>query len=506
MTTPRVETSSGRLAGEATDGVVAFRGIPFAEPPTGPRRFRPPVRIAPWAGVRDATRFGASAPQEGGLAAALLGGAAQRTDEDCLSLNVWTPAADAGRRPLLVWLHGGGFATGAGSLPLFDGSRLARRGDVVVASVNYRLGALGWLALPAFGREEGGAAGNFGLLDQLEALAWLRENAAAFGADPDRITVFGESAGAMSIGALLGVPFVRRLLRRAVLQSGSAANVHSADTAARVAHRFLEAIGLREDATQALREAPLAALMEAQKKLRAMRLGLRGALPFQPVVDGRVLPRAPQQAVAAGDLGPTSLVVGTNHDEWNLFALTDVEGRAMDDGGLLRRLERVLPGGAAQARRALELYRGLAPAASPLALWSAVETDRLFWLPALRLAEAQARHARETFVYEFGWRSPGLGGMLGACHGLELPFVFGNVSDPKLRGFVGEGPEVEALSRQMQDAWIAFAHAGEPGRPGGVAWPAYTAEERATFVFARESGVACAPRDEVRRFWEGLSG
>jgi len=232
---PRVEIASGRIEGTHEDGVLVFRGIPYARPPQGALRLRAPLPPAPWPGVRDAKAFGAAAPQTPGRLAALLGSPTETYLEDCLYLNVWTPGTGAARRPVLVWLHGGAFSTGSGSQPIYRGARLAQRGDAVVVTVNYRLGALGYLHLPALGRDAEEASANFGLLDQLEALAWVRENIAAFGGDPANVTLFGESAGAMSVGTLLGTPRARGLFSRAILQSGAASNVYDREDALRVA-------------------------------------------------------------------------------------------------------------------------------------------------------------------------------------------------------------------------------------------------------------------------------
>jgi para-nitrobenzyl esterase len=507
-----VETLHGRVEGAREGELSVFRGIPYAASTAGQGRWRPPGAPQPWSGVRSAGRPGPTAPQSGGLIASLLGGGAEPTSEDCLSLNVWSPGLDAGRRPVMVWIHGGGFTTGSGSLPVYDGASLARRGDVVVVSFNYRLGALGFLYLPELAREEGGASGNFGLLDQLAALAWVRDNIAAFGGDPQRVTLFGQSAGAMSAAALLGAPRARGLFQRVILQSGAARNVHLPETAERVRDAFLDEAGLGSGGLAALRELPLPALLEAQARSAER---LRRELPdppFQPVVDGALLPRPPLEAIAAGAAAGLPLLIGTTRDEWRFYGLRDPKARQLDAEGLLRRLRRGLPGvdgaGRGLAERVVEAYRDARAgraSTDPRELWFAIQTDRWFRTPATKLAEQQAAHQPATHAYLFTWRSPALDGALGACHALDLPFVFGSLADRRIRPLVGAGPRACELSQRMQDAWLRFAHGGAPGHAGLPEWPAYEARRRATLMLGEECVVVEAPEERERAFWDEIA-
>ena len=500
----RFETRSGTVEGRVEDGLVVLRGVPFAAAPTGARRWAPPAREAPWGGVRDASACGPTAPQRASLVMRMVGLEGSAQDEDCLTLQVWTPALDAARRPVLVWLHGGGFTSGAGSLPLFDGSTLARRGDAVVVTINYRLGALGFLAGE-------GVTANCGLLDQIAALEWVRDHAAALGGDPANVTLFGESAGAMSIGALLGAPPARGLFAKAILQSGAAHNVSPPAGGARIAALFRDAAGDDAAGIESLRSLSAADVLAAQGHVVDASWQTVEGLAFQPVIDATVLPRAPLDAVAAGAAQGVPLLIGTNLDEWRLFAVPDAKLRTMDLDGLRRRLARVPLGPtddpAALAERAIESYRdaraarsgdarGALPCDAP-SLWLAMQTDRVFRIPALRLAERQIRHA-PVFVYRFDWASPALGGLLGACHGIELPFVFGTLEDPRAAQLVGTDDDARRLARAVQDAWLAFARHGDPR------WPAYDEAERATQRFARESGVERDPQGAERRFWDAL--
>jgi len=497
--TVQVETPSGRLAGREQDGVRSFLGIPFAEPPVGARRFAAPEPVRPWAGVRDAGAFGASAPQAPMLLP-LPGMDVGRTDEDCLYLNVFTPAGGAARKPVLVWIHGGGFVIGSGSQSVYDGSQLARRGDVVVVTINYRLGALGFLHLADLCPGLAGAVSNPGMRDQVAALEWVRSHIAAFGGDPEQVTIFGESAGGMSVGTLLGMPAARGLFQRAIPQSGATHHFHSREAATKVAEACLRILGIEAaDAPRALRELPAGRWIDTQVKVQVELATSLGLLPFQPVADGDSLPSSALQPVRAGACAGVELMTGTTRDEWKLFTVMDPSVSTLDEPKLLARLGRDVPEVDADALYAAytAARRVRGDSTAPLEVFAAIHTDRTFRIPAVRLAEAQARHQRRTYMYRVDWESPMLGGVLGACHAVELPFVFGSYALPGGDQFAGKGPEVEALSARMMDAWLAFARSGDPG------FPAYDDEKRTTMIFGRECGTQDDPQGAERKIWEG---
>jgi para-nitrobenzyl esterase len=504
---PIVATRHGRVEGEDRGGLAVFRGIPYARPPLQALRFRRPQPPEPWRGVRSARRFGPSAPQLGAqsrLLATLLGGGPGQ-DEDCLTLNVWTPACDGRRRPVLVWIHGGAFVMGSGSTALYSGSRLARRGDAVVVTLNYRLGALGFLDLrDALG---GDVDANLGLRDQVAALEWVRDHAEGFGGDPGNVTVFGESAGAMSVGTLLGTPSARGLFHRAVLQSGAAHNVSSPEQAARTTETFLRALHAKPLGVAALCAAPVEALLRAQARAAVELALVLGALPFQPCVDGDVLPDFPLRAVAHGASADVPVLLGTNRDEWRLFMLGDPKGRRLDEGGLRRRLRRALPGFSADERPLAELaYETYREAGEPADRWCAFQGDRIFHVPAERLAETRrAAGAAATWRYLFAWAPPLADRRIGACHGLDIPFVFGTLRQPWLRPWLGSTRAARGLSRCMQDAWLAFARTGDPSHEALPAWPT-SGSAGETLVFARECRLADAPAAERRAFWARVPG
>ena len=487
----RVEVSHGRLRGDRRRGVSSFRRIPFAAPPVGPLRFQAPAPVEPWAGWRDATRVGPGAPQLSGLPRQIAGmfGNPAAGAEDCLTLDVFTPACDGARRPVLVWIHGGAFVMGSGGAAIYDGSALARRGDVVVVSIQYRLGALGFLQMRDVA-PEGPFASNPGLRDQIAALRWVREHISEFGGDPSCVTVFGESAGAMSVGTLLASPEARGLFHRAILQSGAAHNVSSRDGAAKVAEAFLEAAELTPATADRLLERPVAELLQIQRRVLTKLTLRHPGLPFQPAADGLLLPETALSAIEAGAGGDVPVLVGTNRDEWNLFLLADRKARNLDEAGLRRRFARALP--EAEIDAADALYREAWPDRGPRARWRAFQTDRIFRAPAERLVGLRNARGASTWRYLFTWGPAAARRRVGAAHAVEIPLVFGTWRHPIARPlYLG----ARALSGRMQERWIAFAREGDPG--AGFAGD----EVGGLHVFGPRDAHAEAAFETVREFW-----
>ncbi|MEE1813666.1 carboxylesterase/lipase family protein [Streptomyces sp. SP18ES09] len=478
-------TRQGEVRGRTSpDGVTSFLGIPYAAPPFGALRFRAPAPPEPWTGVRDATAHGPTAPHapyappfDALIPDEVVPG------EECLNLGVWTPAPEPGAGlPVLVWVHGGAFTNGSGSASAYDGSAFARDG-VVCVTLNYRLGADGFLRLP-------GRPDNRGLLDQIAALRWVRDNIASFGGDPGRVTVFGESAGAMSIGALLTAGAARGLFHRAILQSGACHHFLRPPSAELVAARLAEKLGI-EPTPEAFDGVPLDELLPAQAQLRAevgadpdpARWGeaALNMMPFEPVLEDLALP------------GPDSgvdLLIGSNREEYRLF-LVPTERLAVFPESSLRALTAAYgldPAGA------LAVYRAARPGATPGELLDAVATDWFYRIPAVRLAES----VPGSYLYEFAWRSPRFGGTLGACHALELPFVFDRLHDPSYAPLLGSDPP-QALADAVHGAWVSFAKTGRPG------WQAYDRTHRTTMTFTGDgSGPVEDPRARERLLWEGV--
>ena len=497
-----VSTTAGQLRGAAEGGLHVFRGIPFAKPPLGELRFRAPEPPETWTGVRDALAFGPAALQAASPVGAALAMDIAETDEDCLYLNVWTPSTE-GRRPVMVWVHGGAFVIGSGSQPLYDGAALAVRGDVVVVTLNYRLGLFGFLHGKTLCGDALDSTGNEAILDQVAALRWVRDEIAAFGGDPANVTVFGESAGAISVSALLGMPAARRLFRKAILESGSANLVTTAAAASETTAAILAHFGLAPGEAAKLRAIPAAELLKAQTAVTPR----SGGVDYGPVIDGRVLPRSPFEAVADGETRGIAIIGGTTLDELKLFAFMDPGVFQLTEAGLRARIEAVVPG---RGDEAIATYRaareGRAESVTPYETYEAIMTDNAMRYPVNRLLELQSRHTPQTYSYLFTHPSPSLAGMLGACHAIDLPFVFGTYGLAAMKPFAGQGAAVEALSARVQDAWLSFARTGNPSHEGLPLWPGYDSKTRSTMILGPECHVEGAPREAERAFWDGLEG
>lgn len=503
-----IETTEGAVRGAEKDGVVSWKGIPFARPPVGPFRFRRPEPHGRWDGVRDATAFGPSAPQNPSPAMALLGAEQLVTDEDCLTLNVWSPGADGSGRPVMVWIHGGAFQIGSGSQHWYDGHRLSARGDVVVVTINYRLGALGFLYLDHLDEHAADAgSGNLGILDQIRALEWVRDNISRFGGDPSQVTIFGESAGAMSVATLLGTPAARGLFARAIAQSGAAAHVRTTEEAAGLTRLFMEVAGA--SSVDDLRRLSAGEMMAAQdrtvRRPEVLAGAISGQLPFQPVVDKVVLETEPLDVVAGGGASGVALLIGTTQEEMRLFAAMDPAFNDLDEARLLGRVGKLV--GKLAAAELVSRYRDARAArgqpTEPSELWQAIATDHVFRIPALELARAQGAYA-PVWMYRFTWPSPLLDGRLGSCHALDLPFVWGAVSDPPTDAFVGDGPEARELAGAMQDAWLAFAREGEPAAASLPHWPRFDDDARPHMLLGAERRVVENPEAAEMYAWAAL--
>jgi para-nitrobenzyl esterase len=509
-----VTIAQGAVEGAEHDGVATFRGLPYASA-LDADRFRPPRPADGWDGLRVADAFGPSSWQAGGGILSVLGGEDLHLDEDCLSLNVQAPTSEGTSRPVLVWIHGGGYTSGSSATRWYDGTRLVQRGDVVVVSVNYRLGALGFLWL---GDLDGGDAyrtsGINGVLDQVEALRWVRDNIAAFGGDPGNVIVVGESAGAMSIATLLALPSAHGLFHKAILQSGAAHNCFDPEVASEVTSTVMAHLGVT-DLAGVLAAEPQALVAAGSRVQQAAfrdpgRLtgatGISLAMPFQPVVDGEHLPIHPIDAVASGASAGLPLLVGTTLDEWNLFRLLTPGG--LDHPELLDRLDAI----AGHGHELHDAYAAERPSASPDELWSAVLTDVVFRVPAVRLLEAHARAEHPTaprapgYEYLFTWPTPVFGGLMGASHALEVPFVFDTIGLPGAELFLGApaGPELHTLAASVQAAWLAFARTGDPSHEGLPPWPAFDPDDRRVMALDLEPRVLHDPQRRQLACWDGL--
>lgn len=495
-----VETGSGRLRGSREGGAAVFLGVPYAAPPLASLRWRPPQPVESWTDDREATRFGCVPPQSPDPVSAALGlEPEQPHSEDCLTLNVFTPACDEQRRPVLVWLPGGAFISGGAGAAVYDGRRLALRGDVVVVTVNYRVGALGFLHLGP-----GAEACNFGLQDQLAALAWVQREIERFGGDPECVTVFGESAGAGSVVSLLTMPAARGLFHRAIVQSAAPDGMITPDDAEDRAERLLTKLGVGREDRAGLEGVGVEALLAAQQELLGEAVWKTGML-FAPVIDGELLPRRPLEAIAAGAAREVELLIGTTRDEMRLYVGGPFE--PPNEEAACAMLAAQLPGGPdpEEAARLLAVTRAgreeRGETSEALDVYYAAQTDLYLRVPAMRLAEGHAERQPGTFMYSFEWPSPADGGIRGACHAIDLAFTFGNLDAPRIAGFAGAGPEAERLAGHVMDAWCAFARGGRPGHAGIGAWPPYEPTRRSTMVLGERCGIAGAPFEAERLAW-----
>lgn len=483
MKGPIVETSYGKLQGRQEGGVHVWRGVPFAAPPVGELRFRAPQAPEAWSGVREASEFGPVSHQPPDTRGTRFGGQAPVHSEDCLYLNIWSPAVREEPLPVMVWIHGGTFVTGAGSQPQFDGTSFAERGNVILVSINYRLGPFGFMHLSPFGEE---LSSNQGLLDQIAALKWVKENIAAFGGDPQRVTVFGESAGSMSIAALLAMPAAKGLFCRAIMQSGAAQTLN-AEQAKAIAATLLAELGITPGGdTSLLHTLPTDQLIEAAGRVMVKITGGSMGMLYQPVVDGDTLPIEPLQAVSEGAAQGISLLIGTNRDEGNLFFREGAPVADFDQS--LLALEQMMGTGSLKeiASHYSTTWEGQAK----------IMTDLYFWGASVTLAESQLTYA-PVWMYRFDGTIPGHPLLCKAVHGAEIVYAFNNLSHLTRLG-AEITPAMQQLADAMHESWISFAHHGNPNTSLAV-WPEYNLDARATLIFDEKIDVDYDPESEKRK-------
>lgn len=478
---PVVETTLGRLRGLTDRGAHAFRGIRYAEDTGGANRFRPPRTPAAWAGVRDAVDFGASAPQNVEKQSSdpfyAWYAAIRPTSEDCLFLNVFTPGLDDRRRPVMVWIHGGGWRAFSGTAPGFDGTALARAQDVVVVTLNHRLSVLGFLRIDD-GDETFADAGNAGLLDIVAALRWVRDNAPAFGGNPGNVTLFGQSGGGSKIAALMAMPAASGLFHKAIVQSSSGGLfLNDAETAARQSAELAAALGLSSLRGRDLQDLPVDRIVDAVPKV---------AGPFVGVVDGRHFDRHPFDPTAPALSRDVPLLAGCTATEATYYLRTNPRNFALEQADVQRRLMRFLELGEGEVDRLIEGYRDAYPGADASRILALVASDYLFRRNTEAIARRQAATASApVFSYLFARPTPVEGGVLGAPHTTEVPFIFGTTD--AARAHVGDGPDIVPMTDLMMNFWASFARHGRPSHPSAPAWPVYRPEDRATMVL----DVAC---------------
>jgi para-nitrobenzyl esterase len=523
---PVVETSHGKVRGYTANGVCTFRGIRYGATTTGKSRFLPPQKPDPWTGVRDATSYGYSAPQTNpstrGVAApespmALILGAsdgfraAPAESEDCLFLNIWTAGLGADRkRPVMVWLHGGGYSMGTASSLLYDGSNLASRGDVVVVGVNHRLNVFGYTHFGDIGGPEYAHSGNAGQLDIVAALQWVRDNIDRFGGDPNRVMIFGESGGGGKVSMLLASPPAKGLFHRAVIESGPGVKMGERAPATKAAEMLLAELKLDAKRLPEIQKLPTDAILSAyfavtaaQARQKGSGRGMGGG-GFAPVLDPVDLPAHPYHPTATRISEDVPVMVGWNKTESTVFSFSDAQVFSLDEAGMKKRIE-PLAGG--DADRLIQIYKSEFPKLSPSGIYFYISSYSMMGSGSVTIAERKAALAKApVYLYRLDWETPVDNGKLISPHGLEMPLVFNNV-DRGGEGLTGGSADAKKLAAAMSEAWISFAAAGNPNsdKSGLPQWPSYDSTKRATMVFDAQSTVVNDPQKEQRVIFEKAS-
>ena len=480
---PITSTQHGLVLGREKNGVLLFNGIPYAEPPVGDRRFKRPVSPVSWDDIRDATRFGPAAPQlpSGGMTDSVP----VNWNEDCLFLNVCAPAIDQKKRPVLVWIHGGAYRSGQGAVPWYNGTSFALNGDIVVVSINYRLGALGFTDLSRFG-DDYATSGVNGICDQIKALEWVRDNISGFGGDPSKVTIAGESAGGFSVATLLGCEQAQGLFRRAIPQSGATHHTLRDDVGKVVADLLIDELGV--ESIDELKSASVLDILKAQSRVDVrynhMNIG-NGVQAFYPVELNEVLPIPLRESIRAGVGASVPVLTGTNKDENTLFVVEKISPEKL-------RYQAKAYG----SESLVEAYREMLPGATETELAIELGTDFTFKIPAIRHVEDRLAHGADTWMYQFDWESRN--GHLKATHALEIPFVFNTLTSSGVDSFIGEGELPQAVSDEMHSVWTSFIQGDEPG------WPKYDLEKRTVKHFDDTSSLV--DNGELPRLnaWEGI--
>ena len=491
------DTTFGKIRGVEANGIAMFKGIPYGASTTGKNRFMPPANPARWTGVKDTLEFGYSAPQnEPGKQAvtsdvAVAGAGLTAESEDCLVLNVWTPAvADSRRRPVMFWCHGGGFSNGSGSSPITDGANLARRGDVVVVTVNHRLNVLGFANLEECGPEFA-QSGDAGMLDLVHALTWVRDNISQFGGDPSMVTIFGQSGGGRKVATLLAMPAAKGLFHRAIIESGPAIKLVDPEDAKRAATALLTSLNLNKSQVRELQALPVDRIMTAYFSVTRGLTGNQMNVGFAPTVDGKILPQHPFHPAASAVSATVPLMIGCARTE--LTTRADEAAFSLSDTAMRERVQRLMGN---HADAVIDVYRKANPGATPSDIYFLISSDQAYGAPTMKVAERRAALGQgPVYLYYFAWESPMDGGRLRSPHTVEIPFAFDTV---KAANLTKNSPTAQALADKVSDAWIAFARRGDPNTPKLPRWPVFEPANRPTMVFNNQSHVENDPIREQR--------
>ena len=494
------ETSSGKVRGVIVETVNIFKGIPYGAPTSGKNRFMPPVKPAAWTGTRDALAYGPTAPQASDNPGTTASGSPVQHSEDCLVLNVFTPGLKDGRkRPVMVWLHGGGFATGSGAGSIIDGTSLAGTHDVVVVTLNHRLNVFGYTYLGDAMGSDFASSGAVGLLDIVAGLQWVRDNITEFGGDPNLVTIAGQSGGGRKVATLMAMPGARGLFHRAIVESGALLRLTTHEDGVKHTDLLLAELGLKAGQIPELQSVPMERLLVANAAVQG-KVALRepGMVPNTPMVDGTVIPAHPWDPKGPSLSADIPLLTGYAHTEETLYDRPTPEKLALDEAGLTERASKRL---GADPAHVIEAFRKANPKASPWDLWILIATDHPRGTYSRELAKRKAdQRGAPAFAYRYDWETPEGGGHMRSPHVIEVPFVFNNI---KVAGpLISKMPEAYALADKTSSAWIAFARSGDPNTPKVPRWPAYSATQRDTMLFNNESRVEQDPDRSSRLVME----
>jgi len=492
-----ISTNKGKLQGIQGDGYQSFLGIPYAKPPVGDLRFREPRPLEPWSDVKNATEFGFIAPQNIPDDPPIE----QDQSEDCLYLNIWTTKADNKSRPVMFWIHGGGYVIGAGSRPRLYGKNLSVSGDVVVVTINYRLGALGFLNFPS-------VPPNLGIQDQVAALRWVKENIQNFGGDPNNITIFGESAGGMSVAILLAIPSSEGLFHKAIIESGAAnPRDFTMEKSKKGCAKFVSKLGIRDGNVDELRRIPFKKIMETQKKVVGDILNLESS-PFWPFVDGDVIPEQPIEIISRGNNHQVPTIIGYNENE--LGFLTEI----LNESGVVKkslimkfvraRIEKSIEN-KDRSEELIETYKKELKAKfpeQPFMYWEAILSDSMFKIPIVRQLEAHTKHQPNIYCYIFSYKSPKFGF---ALHSFEIPFVFNTIDKEDFaKGAIENDENAKTLTKKVMDTWVTFARTGNPNNKNIPNWPEYELDNRYTMILSVNPEVIKTSEDILREIWNDI--
>ena len=486
---PIVETSAGKVRGTAVDGVKIFKGISYGGTTAGKNRFMPPTKPAAWTAVRDALAYGSSAPQISANGRGPAGSPGE--SEDCLVLNVFTPELTGGRnRPVMVWLHGGGFATGSGSGPIIDGTNMARSGDVVVVSINHRLNVFGFTYLGEQAGSDFALSGGVGMLDIVAALEWVRENIGRFGGDPNLVTIFGQSGGGRKVATLMSMPGAKGLYHRAIIESGAVLRLTTQEDAVHTTELLLGELELKPGQVRELQTVPFERLLAANAAVyKKITMREPGMVANSPMIDGRALPSHPWDPAAPSLSAGIPLLIGWAHTEETLYDRPTPEKLNLDEAGLRQRAAKQLGG---DPDRVIAAFRKAHPEATPWDLYILIATEHPRGAYTRELAKRKALQASApVFLYRFDWETPEGGGHMRSPHTIEIQFVFNNI---KIAGpLISKMPEAYTLADKVSAAWVAFARTGNPNTAKLPKWPAYSVKSRDTMLFNNENRVAQDP-------------